>query len=41
MLFGIPAPRPKAPSRSSLKSNKKKTKVNKGMQRIAKKTGAR
>lgn len=41
MLFGIPAPRPQASSKVSLKSTKKKTMANKGMQRIAKKAGAR
>jgi len=41
MLFGIPAPRPQASSKVSLKSPKKKTTANKGMQRIAKKAGAR
>lgn len=41
MLFGIPAPRPHAPSKVSQKSMKKKTMAKKGMQRIAKKTGAR
>jgi Protein of unknown function (DUF2442) len=41
MVFGIPAPRPRAQSQSSLKSEKKKAKANKGMQRIAKKPGAR
>ena len=41
MLYGIPAPRPRIPSNSSLKSEKKTTMANKDMQRIAKKTGAR
>jgi hypothetical protein len=41
MLYGIPAPRPRASSKVSLKSTKKKPMANKGMQRIAKKAGAR
>ena len=41
MLFGIPAPRPQASSKVSLKSTKKKPMANKGMQRISKKAGAR
>ena len=40
MLYGIPAPRPQVSSRLRLKSEEKKTMANKGMQRIAKKTGA-
>ena len=39
MLYGIPAPRPRAPSKSRLKSEK--TTANKGMQRIARKAGSR
>jgi hypothetical protein len=41
MLFGISAPRPQASSKVSVKSKEKKTMANKGMQRIAKKAGAR
>jgi hypothetical protein len=41
MLYGIPAPRPHASSKVRLKSAKKKPMANKGMQRIAKKAGAR
>lgn len=41
MLFGIPAPRPQALFKVSLKSTKKKSMANKGTQRIAKKAGAR
>jgi hypothetical protein len=40
MLYGIPAPRPRAPSKPRLKSEKKTT-ANKGMQRIANKAGSR
>ena len=41
MLYGIPAPRPRAPSMPRLESEKKKTTANKGMQRIANKPGSR
>ncbi|MBN2033201.1 MAG: DUF2442 domain-containing protein [Deltaproteobacteria bacterium] len=41
MLFGIPAPRSHESSKVILKSTKNKTMANKGMQRIAKKAGAR
>ena len=41
MLYGIPAPRPRIFSRFSPKSAEKKTKANKGVQRIAEKTGSR
>ena len=41
MLYGIPAPRSRAPSMPRLKSEKKKTTANKGMQRIANKAGSR
>ena len=34
MLYGIPAPRPQAPSKLNLKSEKKKTTKNKSVQRI-------
>ena len=35
MLYGTPAPRPPGFSKLSLKSEKKKTRTNKGVQRIA------
>ena len=41
MLFGIPALRPQVLSEVRLNSTKKKTMANKGVQRIAKKAGAR
>ena len=41
MLYGIPAPRPPVPFKLSLKSEKKKTTANKGIQRIASKAGSR
>jgi hypothetical protein len=41
MLYGIPAPRPRIFSRFSPKSAEKKTKANKGVQRIAEKAGSR
>ena len=41
LLYGIPAPRPQAPSKLSLKSEKKKTTADKSMQRITNKTGSR
>ena len=41
MLYGIPAPRPRASSTSRLKSQKKRPTVNKGIQRIANKPGSR
>jgi hypothetical protein len=41
MLYGIPAPRPRAPSKLSLKSEKKKPTANKTIQRIANKPGSR
>jgi hypothetical protein len=41
MLCGIPAPRPPVSSKLSLKSEKKKITANKGMQRIADKSGSR
>jgi len=41
MLYGIPAPRPPVSSKLSLKSEKKKITANKGMQRIADKSGSR
>jgi hypothetical protein len=41
MLYGIPAPRPPASSKLSLKSEKKKITANRGMHRIAVKSGSR
>jgi len=41
MLYGIPAPRPRVSSKLNLKSEKKKTTANKGMQQIADKSGSR
>ena len=41
MLYGIPAPRPRASSKVNLKSEKKKTTANKSMQQIANKTSSR
>jgi hypothetical protein len=41
MLYGIPAPRPRVPSRLRHTPRKKKTMANKGMQRIANKPGSR
>jgi hypothetical protein len=41
MLYGIPAARPETTSKLSLKSKKKKTTANKGMQRVVNKTGSR
>jgi hypothetical protein len=41
MLYGIPAPRPRVPSKKSLKSEKKKTTANKSMEQIANKAGSR
>jgi len=41
MLYGAPARRPRVPSKLSLKSEKRKMTTNKGMQRIANKTGSR
>ena len=41
MLHGIPAPRPRASSKLSLKPEKKKTTANKSLQRIANKAGSR
>ena len=41
MLYGIPAPRLRAPFKLSLKSEKKKPSANKGMHRIANKAGSR
>jgi len=41
MLYGIPAPRPRASFKASLKSGKKKTTANKSMQQIANKTSSR
>ncbi|NWG02989.1 MAG: DUF2442 domain-containing protein [Syntrophaceae bacterium] len=40
MLYGIPAPRPRMAAKFNLRSKKKKTPVNKGMQRIANKAGS-
>ena len=39
MLYGIPAPRPRMSSKFNLKSENKKTAANKGMRRIAEKSG--
>jgi hypothetical protein len=41
MLYGIPAPRPPVFSKLSSKSEKKKTRANKGMNRITDKSGSR
>lgn len=41
MLYGVPAPGPQAPSKLSLKSEKKKTMDNKCIQRITNKAGSR
>jgi hypothetical protein len=41
MLYGIPAPRPRMTAKFNLKSMKKKTPANKGMQRIANRSGSR
>lgn len=41
MLYGIPAPRPRASSKYTLKSEKKKSAANKGIQRIADRSGSR
>jgi hypothetical protein len=41
MLYGIPAPRPRMAAKFNLKSMKKKTLANKGMQRIANKASSR
>jgi hypothetical protein len=41
MLHGIPAPRPRASSKLSLKPEKKKATANKSLQRIANKAGSR
>jgi hypothetical protein len=41
MLYGIPAPRPPVSSKLILKSEKKKITANKGMQRVAVKSGSR
>lgn len=41
MLYGIPAPRPRPPSKLRLKSEKKKPMTNKGLQPIANKAGSR
>jgi hypothetical protein len=41
MLYGIPAPRRRASCKLSLKLEKKKITANKGMHRIANKTGSR
>ena len=41
MLYGIPAPRPRVSSKLSVKSAKKKPTANKGMQRIASRSGSR
>jgi len=41
MLYGIPAPRPRMATKFNLKSMKRKTPANKGMQRITNKAGSR
>ncbi|MBI5588941.1 MAG: DUF2442 domain-containing protein [Deltaproteobacteria bacterium] len=41
MLYGIPAPRHRMSSKFKLKSEKKRTAANKGIQRIADKAGSR
>src|SRR3990172_2596095 len=41
MLYGVPAPRPRASSKLSLKSEKRKITAYKGMHRIANKAGSR
>ena len=41
MLYGIPAPRSRMAAKFNLKSEKKKTAANKGMHRIANKSGSR
>ena len=41
MLYGIPAPRPRMAGKLNLKSEKKKPAANKGIHRIANKSGSR
>ena len=41
LLYGIPAPKPRMAAKFNLRSEKKKTPTNKGIQRIANKTGSR